>query len=395
MAGDYIEHSGRSLRILVATNHPRDMNSGAAGTVYQMIAALRRAGHDVNEIWEDDIGRLIRHGNLHYLLELPRKYRSAVRRRLREREYDVVEINLPQAYLAAVDHKRSGQRSVFVNRSHGHEVRSEEALAPYRAMFGVPRKPLVRRILSGIVEAMLSRQWKLLGRAADGFVVSCHEDATFLVERYRVPHCRIGVITQGVPESLVWKTPNNLTPERANKLLYVGQFTFFKAPMMLAQTVSLVLQKRPAASMTWVCSRSHHAEAADLLDVDVRPRVTFLDWMPQEELVRVFDAHGVFLFPSFFEGFGKAPLEAMARGLCVIASETGGMRDYIVSGENGLLVPVGRSELMAERAFELMSDPVRCLKMSAAARQTACQHTWDRCARDAAEFYERLLAMKK
>ena len=59
-----------------------DPNAGASGTVYQMNAALRRQGHVVDEIWQTDLGRRIRHGNLHYLLELPRTYRRAVRQRL-------------------------------------------------------------------------------------------------------------------------------------------------------------------------------------------------------------------------------------------------------------------------------------------------------------------------
>ena len=146
--------------------------------------------------------------------------------------------------------------------------------------------------------------------------------------------------------------------------------------------------------MTWVCSRKHHAEARWLLDEDVRSRVAFLDWMTQEELIGVLDRHGVFLFPSFFEGFGKAPLEAMARGLCVVASATGGMRDFIEDGVSGRLVPVGQPQVMAAAVVELMDDLDRCRRMSAAARSTAVTHTWDRCARDATQFYESLIRGK-
>ena len=46
-----------------------------------------------------------------------------------------------------------------------------------------------------------------------------------------------------------------------------------------------------------------------------------------------------FLYSSLFEGFGKVALEAMARGLCVIASDVGSMRDVIHSGQDGVLIP--------------------------------------------------------
>ena len=66
-------------------------------------------------------------------------------------------------------------------------------------------------------------------------------------------------------------------------------------------------------------------------------------------LVQVYDRHGVFLFPSFFEGFGKAFLEAMSRGLVVIASDVGGMHDLIRDGENGFLVAPGDAAALAMR----------------------------------------------
>ena len=111
--------------------------------------------------------------------------------------------------------------------------------------------------------------------------------------------------------------------------------------------------------------------------------------------MELYDRHGVFLFPSFFEGFGKAPLEAMSRGLCVVASRTGGMRDYIDDGVSGCLVPIGRPDVMADVALQLMSDHNRCRTMSLAARETAAKHTWNRCAEDAVSFYRELIERKR
>ena len=83
------------LRILVGADVPPDPNAGASGTVWQMNQALRRLGHHVDEIWQHDLGRRIRHGNLHYVLELPRTYRREVRKRLQDQEYDVIELSQP------------------------------------------------------------------------------------------------------------------------------------------------------------------------------------------------------------------------------------------------------------------------------------------------------------
>ena len=96
----------RPLRILVGADVPPDPNAGAAGTVWQMNQALRKRGHVVDEIWDRDLGRRIRHGNLHYLLELPHAYARAVRERLAKASYDVIELNQPHAYLAARRHRQ-------------------------------------------------------------------------------------------------------------------------------------------------------------------------------------------------------------------------------------------------------------------------------------------------
>ncbi|HET6426665.1 MAG TPA: glycosyltransferase family 4 protein [Planctomycetaceae bacterium] len=384
----------RPLRILVAADVPADPNSGAAGTVYQMNAAFRRLGHTVDEIWAPELGRRIQHGNLHYLLELPLSYRRALRRRLRHHEYDVVEFNQPHAYLAAAEFRRRRVHGVFVNRSHGHEVRVEEVLQPWRKRCGVPELSGVRGFVSRWLRVLLDGHWTRIAATADGFHVSSTEDATFLEERYGVDAERIGVVPQGVPDGFLDHPVRPMTTARLQRLLYVGQFAFVKAPQMVAAAVSTLLEKHPELTMTWVCSGDHHSAARDLLSEPARGRVTFLEWMPQDQLLTILDEHGIFLFPSFFEGFGKAPLEAMSRGLCVVASRTGGMRDFIEDGVSGRLTPIGEPEWMVDAVEHLLANPEQAAMLSLAARRVALHHRWERCAMDVTRFYLSLLVHK-
>ncbi|MEQ9411989.1 MAG: glycosyltransferase family 4 protein [Fuerstiella sp.] len=379
------------LRILVGADVSPDPNAGASGTVWQMNAALRRRGHEVVEIWADALGRRIQHGNLHYLLELPRAYCREVRRACARHSYDVIELNQPHAHRAALEHRRQNRPGVFVNRSHGHETRSEEDLDVWRRQLGIPENRGLRGVASRVIRRLLDRQWKSIAAAADGFVVSCTQDAEFLKLRYKVAANRIGQITQGVPQVFLDQAVAPMTDDRLQRVLYIGQLAFFKAPSVLAESVNLILQQNPRARMTWVCGAGHHVQALKLLDADIRDRVTMIDWMDQTQLQHQLDTHGTFLFPSYFEGFGKAPLEAMSRGLCVTATNVGGMRDYIQDNVSGRLVPPGRPDLAAAAAAQVMRDPDLGRRISAAARATAEQHTWDRCAADAEAFYRQLL----
>ncbi|WP_160168360.1 glycosyltransferase family 4 protein [Novipirellula maiorica] len=382
------------LKILVGANVSPDPNAGASGTVWQMNAALRRRGHQVDEIWAENLGRRIQHGNLHYLLELPRTYVREVRKACQQQTYDVIELNQPHAYLASRDHKNQQRSGVFVNRSHGHETRSEEQLQPWRNKLGVSANRGLRRLLSRAIGRLLDRQWQSIAKSADGIVVSCSDDAEFLNTRYGVPKDRVGCITQGVPQIFLDQPVAAMTSERLHRVIYIGQLAFFKAPQVIAESINLILRRNTNATMTWVCGRPHHQQAMQMLNEDIRNRVSFVDWMDQTQLQQHLDTHGTFLFPSYFEGFGKAPLEAMARGLCVTATDVGGMKDYIKDGVSGRLAPPGRADLIANAALQVMNDERYGIKISKAARATAEEHTWDRCAADVEAFYRHLLTAK-
>jgi len=114
--------------------------------------------------------------------------------------------------------------------------------------------------------------------------------------------------------------------------------------------------------------------------------------MPQEALMAVLDSHGIFLFPSLFEGYGKAPFEAMARGLCVVASNVGGMRDLIRDGGNGFLCEPGDAQGFANAIRRLCEDMALAQDLSREARETARCLTWENCARRCEAFYRELLS---
>ena len=77
-----------------------------------------------------------------------------------------------------------------------------------------------------------------------------------------------------------------------------------------------------------------------------------------------------FVQPSRWEGLSIALLEAMASGLCVIATPVGGTRDIIVDRENGMLSPVDDPYRLAERLFEAKTNPRLRKKLAINARLT-------------------------
>ena len=247
----------------------------------------------------------------------------------------------------------------------------------------------LRRTASALLSPWIERHEREIVRWADGHIVGSTEEAKFLHERNGVDPARVGVITQAPPAvyNLTPATAMNVT--RLTTVLHVSQYAFFKAPMVVAAAMNLIAERRPDSRFIWVSGRDHHESIVALLSAGVRNRLELLDWMPQDALRQVYDRSGVFLFPSFFEGAGKVHIEALSRGLCVVASCVGGMRDSIQEGANGFIVDPGRPDALAEASLAIIGDPDRANVISQAAVRTARALSWDRAAKETVSFYPR------
>jgi len=88
--------------------------------------------------------------------------------------------------------------------------------------------------------------------------------------------------------------------------------------------------------------------------VRVRPQVEHV------QMKSLYQRHQLVLYIPFDEPFGLVPLEAMAAGRPVIGSEQGGIRETVVHGETGLLVPPCSVEDVARAIKNLLTDPEKC-----------------------------------
>ena len=95
------------------------------------------------------------------------------------------------------------------------------------------------------------------------------------------------------------------------------------------------------------------------------------------ELRNYYQSGDVFVFPSFFEGFGLVLLEAMACGLPVIASERTAAPD-IVNASTGAIIPAGDVDAWVAALREADAKRDRLLVMKKAARASALEHSWSR-----------------
>ena len=114
-------------------------------------------------------------------------------------------------------------------------------------------------------------------------------------------------------------------------------------------------------------------------DGPLRDRVPgALGFVPHDELDRLYARAAVVACPSRREGFGVACLEAMAHGRPVVATSVGGLRDLVVDGETGLLVPPGDVSALQSALERLLRDAGLRRALGAAARERArMRFSWD------------------
>jgi starch synthase len=94
------------------------------------------------------------------------------------------------------------------------------------------------------------------------------------------------------------------------------------------------------------------------------------------EVASLMQGSDVFVFPSFFEGLAQVQIEALATGLPVIGTHESGASDVIKSGHNGLIVPAGDVDALANAIQSLALDHQLRLQMQDAAVQRRVDLSW-------------------
>lgn len=232
---------------------------------------------------------------------------------------------------------------------------------------------------------------KMIMDNADAIVVSTSVEMEDIANLYNAKHARVEVIPAGVDLQLFQPTDSTrahqtlgLLPKEGGIILYVGRIEPLKGLDILVRAMALIDRSSDAHLVIVGGSGENDAEVQRLqtlaAELGISDRITFTGSMQQEHLPAFYSAADMFVFPSYYESFGLAPLEAMACGTPVIASRVGGLKTFIDHGETGYLIPWRCPEPFAQYIDTLLANPVLTQTMGAAARRKALGMGWCRTA---------------
>jgi phosphatidylinositol alpha-mannosyltransferase len=181
------------------------------------------------------------------------------------------------------------------------------------------------------------------------------------------------------------------TPGEELKILFVGRPEERKGLPVLLSAFNALVEHVPSR-LTVIGAEEEDvkrwlADPELLRSIDVRGRVS------EEELWAQLHAADVLCAPSLSgESFGMVLTEAFAAGTPVIASGIAGYSDVVTDGVDGLLVPPGDPQRLAEELQRVHHEPERLAAMGAAARRSAKRYAWPRIADQVTTVYERAMA---
>ena len=119
-------------------------------------------------------------------------------------------------------------------------------------------------------------------------------------------------------------------------------------------------------------------------------RVRFLGAVTVEDLLYLYNAARVFALPSFYEGFGLPPLEAMACGTPVVVSNTSSLPEVV--GDAGQLVDPNDVEAWSVALWRALSDDGLHREMCAKGLRRAATFSWQRAARETLGVYRKVVS---
>ncbi len=231
--------------------------------------------------------------------------------------------------------------------------------------------------------------------ACDAIVGVSEEMKRDILKFYRVPASAVRVIHNGVD-------PEKYYPRDGTKSL--ARFGIREPFIFFCGRLS-----RQKGIFDLVAAMDHVPEGTQLVLATGRPDTPELvgelktalagrtdvvwihDMLEDSDLVNLYNEAAVFACPSIYEPFGIINLEAMACETPVVACAVGGIKEVVVDGETGVLVPPADPKVLGLALARVIEDKGLAAEMGKAGRKRVLAHfTWDRIAEKTLALYRSL-----
>ena len=355
--------SDRPARFAVVIQTPKDPQS-AVYIGYQALAgALEDLGHSFELVSPEDFPSIARMSGRW----VPLAYPLAIARWLHRRrdDFDLVMFHSYAGWLAtAITRGRPRSLVMF----HGVEPLYHRELREESARDGRGLSWRYRLLQEFIMPVML----RIACRSATSVACLNREESDYLSAMNWVSNAGAEILAHGVPDCFFAATR---TPRPLQALLFVGQWLPMKGIRYLREAATTILGSNP--SMRLICAGTLLSEPEVKSDFapGLRDRIDVLPRVDQARLAALYRQADVFVFPSLYEGFSRAIVEAMASRLPIVCTSVGVAADALKDEESALMVPKRDAQALVTAVHRLRADPGLAARLANAAADNARDYT--------------------
>lgn len=224
--------------------------------------------------------------------------------------------------------------------------------------------------------------------SADRIICYTEVEKQELVNSLGIKEEKICVIHNGINTDLF--TPSRIPPS-GKQLLWIGRYAKGKGVEYLIDAMKTVVAQYPDIILHMVGVGPDREKNVQMIhESGLDKNIVFRDFIPNSEIVTLYNKSSVFILPSLEEGVPRTVLEAMSCAVPVVCSNLPQLTD-IVKG-SGFLVPVKNSRELADRILQLLSDPELAMQMGNNGRQRVLNDfSWQDTVKKTLLLYEELV----
>ena len=275
--------------------------------------------------------------------------------------------------------------------AHSPALNAIAALRVGRAL-GIPVVYEIRAFWEdAAVDHGTSKEWGLryrLTRAMESWALKRVDAATTICEGLRAE-----IVSRGIPAAKVTVIPNAVNVEDfsvgeardealadqlgiagCQVLGFIGSFYAYEGLNILLDALPAMLAQNPAIRVLLVGGGPQDKQLRQqAVDLGVADKIIFTGRVPHDQVQRYYNLIDVLVYPRLKMRLTDLvtplkPLEAMAQGRILVASDVGGHGELIEDGKTGVLFEAGNAHALAAKTLALLSEPQRWPALRAAGR---------------------------
>ena len=211
-----------------------------------------------------------------------------------------------------------------------------------------------------------------------------------IIKEFKVNKENIDVVLNGIDikgfrrdESIQTKPYRIITTASADVPL--------KGLKFLIEAMNEVIKEIPQSHLVVIGKAKKDGEILkQISSLNLKGKISFHSELSQSELVSLYSSAQISVIPSLYEGFGFGAGEAMACGLPLISTQSGGLKEVI--GKDAVIIEAGSSKAIAEAIKNLFLDKERQLSLSKLGRQRMeNEFNWMKAAKGYEEIYAKAI----